>query len=105
MRTTILMVAGIAAVTACSGAKSTQEVYTPSGPITVPSHGVVAVQVNPTHAALIPGGKTRLTATPKDGSGSVVTDVQLSWKSSDTRVATVSDSGDVVAVALGNANI
>lgn len=104
MRTAILVAACVTAgAIACSDASSSREVYTPSGPITLPPVGVETINLSPTRATLVPGGKTRLSAMLRDGNGSVVSGVQITWKSSDNTIATVTDSGDVQAVRLGNA--
>jgi len=106
MRTAILMVGLAVAATACSGGdRSTQEVYTPSGPRQLPTNGVATVQLTPSRASLVLGGKTRLNALPVDGSGSPVSGLNISWKTSNAGVATVSDSGDIRAVGIGSANV
>jgi len=106
MRTAILVVAGIAAgVVACSDASSTREVYTPSGPRTLPPPPVATIDVTPNRAAMVPGGRTRLRVSLKDATGVVLSGVPIAWRSSDTTVAAVSDSGDVSALKLGTATI
>ena len=104
MRTAILVAACvIAGATACSESSSSREVYTPSGPVSLPPGGATTINLSPSRATLAPGAKTRLTAILKDAEGGAVTGVHIVWQSSDTTIASVSDSGDVRGVKLGNA--
>jgi uncharacterized protein YjdB len=51
-------------------------------------------------------GKTvQATATPKDGSGNVVSNVTVAWVSSDAKIATVSSTGLVTGVSGGSVSI
>ena len=63
---------------------------------------VTGVSVSPTSKTLYVGGTQQLTATvsPSDASNKAVT-----WKSGNTSVATVSDTGLVTAKATGTATI
>ena len=54
---------------------------------------------------IVVGDTVRLTATPVDSKGVPVAGIQLAWTSSDETVATVSSSGLVTTVDLGEAEI
>lgn len=81
--------------TATSGVKSS---------INVIVHPIVAAEItiNPTHINLRVSEKTtpRVTITPDN-----VTDKTLTWNSSNPAVATVTDSGEITALSLGQSNI
>jgi uncharacterized protein YjdB len=66
---------------------------------------VATVTIAPASSTLEPGGTTTLTATVRSASGAVLTDRTVLWSSSDTRVATVSPSGVVTAIAPGTATV
>ena len=102
---TIAAVAGLIAVAACSDSTATREVYTSSGPIALPAGPVATIQVTPSKAMLRIGTSSRLTALAKDASGLVVSNVPVSWRSSDTTVATVSDSGMLRAKSVGSTSV
>lgn len=89
--------AGLAIIQAVCGGKAGTCSVTVSLPIDVES-----VTVVPASLSLKPGEEADLTATilPADA-----TDQQVVWSSSDNNVATVSESGHVVAVAEGQAVI
>lgn len=73
--------------------------------ITVVSN-VDTIAMSPTNDTLVALGDTaRLTATPKDVNGVVLTGVAVTWTSLDPAVATVNGSGLVQAVANGTARI
>jgi len=107
MRTAILMVAGLAAAAvACSDASSSRQVYTPSGPQNYPPPppaSVTAIDLSPRQAAVVRGGSTHLTASPRDENGNVVSGAHIAWASSDTNIAKVTDgAGSVRAMAVGS---
>src|SRR6185312_5317710 len=66
---------------------------------------VVAVTVTLDSSALAIGQTTTAHAVATSGSGAVLTGQSVTWSSSATDVATVSDSGIVAAVAPGSASI
>ncbi len=67
---------------------------------------VASVDVSPAADTLAAVGQTRqFSAVPRDSAGAVVTGVTISWTSSDSAVANVTDSGVVNAVTSGSATI
>src|SRR5439155_2305349 len=70
-----------------------------------PSGSVASITVGPASASVVVGGTSQFTATLKDASGSVLTGQPVTWASSNTAVATVSESGLVSGVAAGSATI
>ncbi|HEX9895151.1 MAG TPA: Ig-like domain-containing protein, partial [Gemmatimonadales bacterium] len=66
---------------------------------------VAQIDIQPPGAGLVVGGTQQLTAIPKTNSGISVPGRQVTWYTSDERIATVSGTGLVTAVALGQANI
>lgn len=67
-----------------------------------PAVAVTGVSVAPTTATVAAGSTESLTATVAPANA---TDKAVTWSSSDTAVATVSDEGVVTGVAAGSANI
>jgi uncharacterized protein YjdB len=90
---------GTATITATSETKSA------NATITVTLVPVGRVQVAPSSVSIPAGQGTTLTATVTDANGIVVTNRPVSWSTSDSRVATVSQSGVVTGVAVGTATI
>jgi uncharacterized protein YjdB len=90
---------GSATVTATSEGK------TGSATVSVMRVPVGSVSVEPSGASVPKGESITLTATVRDADGSVVTDRPVAWSSSNTLVATVSETGVVKAVAPGSATI
>jgi uncharacterized protein YjdB len=93
---------GTATITASSGGKSG------SAAITVQLAPVGSVAVTPTMLDLRERGDRRhgqLTATVRDAAGNVLTDREVAWGSSNTRVATVNETGLVTAQDRGDATI
>ena len=70
--------------------------------VTDPYVKVASVTLDKTSLELVEGDAAQLTATVAPDNA---TDKTVTWKSSDTKVATVSASGEVVAVAEGKATI
>ena len=70
--------------------------------VTDPYVKVTSVTLDHTSLDLVEGDAAQLTATVAPDNA---TDKTVTWKSSDTKVATVSASGEVVAVAEGKATI
>jgi len=99
MRRCILVVA----LAGCSGPGPTP----PSPSSTVASITVAADSMTAGDSLpLIAGGDTaRVKATALDASGNPVTGVAFTWTTSDANVATVSNSGLITAVGLGQADI
>ena len=75
---------------------------TPPGP---PPPAVAAVQVTPDSATIIAGDTLHLAVTLRDSSGLPLTGRPVTWASSDSVVARVSQSGVVVTFAPGAARI
>ncbi|MDQ2664785.1 MAG: Ig-like domain-containing protein, partial [Gemmatimonadota bacterium] len=84
---------------------ATSEGKTGTSSITVTAVPVGTVTVAPTSASVVQGQTTPLTATVKDANGQTVTDRVVTWTSSNTAVATVSQAGVVTGVAPGSATI
>ncbi|MBI4409928.1 MAG: Ig-like domain-containing protein [Gemmatimonadetes bacterium] len=93
-------------------------VYRPSlGTLVAATHGrgmfrtsvalapVATVTITPASASLIVNESTRLTATPRDASGTPLVDRKVSWSSSAPSVASVDPEGGVSALSPGTAMI
>ncbi|MGH7583245.1 MAG: M28 family peptidase [Gemmatimonadales bacterium] len=92
-----LVLAGIGVAVSCT---SNNNSTTP--PPTTP---VASVHVSLAATSLFTGDTTRATAATLDSAGATLTGRTVTWSSSDTAIATVSDSGLVTAIAAGAANI
>ena len=90
---------GTATITATSEGKSG------SASITVVPMPVALVVVTPPSATVDEGKKITLTATTYDENGQTLTGRAVSWSSSDTRIATVSNSGEVTGRREGTVTI
>lgn len=90
---------GSATITATSEDKSG------SASVTVTRKPVGSVIVTPPSVELTRGESVSLSATVRDTSGVVVTDRDITWRSSDPGVAIVSTSGGVTGIAAGSATI
>ena len=66
---------------------------------------VTSITISPGNAGISSGGSQQFTAVAKDSSGNTVASPMLSWKSSNTAVATVDQSGLANAVGVGTAGI
>ena len=66
---------------------------------------VADIVITPPGAGLVAGGTQQLTASPRTSSGIPVPGRTVSWLTSDDRIATVSASGLVTAVALGEVTV
>jgi uncharacterized protein YjdB len=97
------VVRGVAAGPAVISA--TSEGVTGTAAITVVNVAVASVAVLPTSANLQRGATAVLTATVKDVTGSVATDRQVTWSTSNASVAGVSSTGVVTGNAIGTATI
>ena len=93
--------AGNATITATSeGTDGTAAIIVSSALVPVAS-----VTVSPNPAGVAVGGTVQLTAVAKDSAGNVLTGRSITWTSNSTGVATVSASGLVGGVSVGNATI
>jgi hypothetical protein len=91
MRTTFALLAALPALLlAASGATAQTE---------------FSITLRPTQAALQPGESITVYATVRDGGGTPVPGSGVSWRSTDTEVATVTEDGMVTGVAPGSARI
>lgn len=95
------LAAGTAKITATSEGKSGFSTLTVTAPV-VP---VATVTVSLGAPSLTTGQTTLATAVTKDASGNVLTGRVVTWSSSNTSVATVSNTGLVSALAAGTAQI
>jgi len=77
------------------------------GPFIPPITGVVAsIEVSsPIDTIMAVGWMGQLTARARDSDGDIVAGQQFSWRSSDTGVATVSETGLVEALSAGSVTI
>src|SRR5689334_11313169 len=73
-----------------------QDITQPALPVAVKT-----VTLAPTEATLSTGGHVAIAATPLGVDGKPVT-TPVKWSSSDPSVATVSDSGNVIAISPGS---
>src|SRR5439155_14995989 len=73
--------------------------------VTVTNVPVATVDVTPPSASVQAGQTVQLTATPRDGNGTPLSARTVTWSSSNTALATVSNSGLVSGVTPGTATI
>src|SRR6266496_3833718 len=73
--------------------------------VTVTAIPVASVTVAPSSAGIQVGDTLRLTATPRDSAGNVLSGRTITWSSDSSAVATVNASGLVTGVASGSATI
>jgi uncharacterized protein YjdB len=66
---------------------------------------VASVLLSPSSISLYVGSTSKLTATPVDAGGNVLTGRRVAWETSSATVATVDSAGLVTAVAAGSATI
>jgi len=90
---------GTATVTATIDGKSA------SSAVTVTAAAVTSVTASVNATALTVGQTTQASATAKDASGAVISGRTVTWSTSDAKIATVSSTGLVTAVAAGSATI
>lgn len=76
-----------------------------SGNLTGAGAKVATVEVSAPSTSLVSRETLQLSATAKDGSGQVLAGATLAWASSDTTVATVSETGVVSGVRAGEVTI
>ena len=73
--------------------------------VTVSNVPVASVSVSPDKPTLAVGASTQLNATLKDASNNTLSNRPIAWTSSNTAIASVSNTGVVTAVAAGTATI
>jgi len=84
---------------------ATSETKTGTSTVDVTLAPVSTVTVTPSPSSAVIGGTTQLTATPKDALGNALTGRTITWGSSNSAVATVSQTGLVTGVTVGSATI
>jgi uncharacterized protein YjdB len=89
---------GSATITATSEGKRDKATITVVAP-------VGAVVVSPDSISVVIGKTSTLTATVKDANGNTLNGRSVTWKSSNTGVATVDENGVVTGVAAGTASV
>jgi len=90
---------GTATITASSEGRSG------AAAVTVLAPAIQRVEVTPAEATIEAGGSFRLTATVYDSRGNVIPGQEVTWASSDTRIATVDETGRVRGVRQGTVTI
>jgi hypothetical protein len=93
-RTTIAAVLGILSLAVSCGGGNEQ-------PTAVTPPAVAAVVVAPDSSQLIPGGSAQLSATVRDSKGAPITGHTIVWSSSDNSKVSVTQTGQVTALAVG----
>src|SRR5207302_6865370 len=73
--------------------------------ITVSAVSVATVDVTPPSVSVQAGQTVQLTATPRDANGAPLSGRTVTWSSSNTSVATVSNGGLVSGITPGSATI
>ena len=91
--------AGTATITASS------EGRTATATMVVQPPGVSRLEITPANASVEVGRAFRLSATAYDSRGNLLPRALVEWASSDTRIATVDNSGRVLGVSRGSAII
>jgi uncharacterized protein YjdB len=84
---------------------ATSEGQSGTAALTVVPVPVATVAVDPADASVGTGATLQLTATPRSAAGNPLTGRDVTWTTSDEAVATVSETGLVTGVSLGNATI
>jgi len=84
---------------------STPQSPTPAGRSQTAHTGVVGLVLSPDEVTVAVGGAVQLTARPKRASGATLFGRTITWASTDTDVATVSQSGLVTAIKPGFATL
>ncbi|MEJ7809014.1 MAG: Ig-like domain-containing protein [Gemmatimonadaceae bacterium] len=97
------LVTGVAAGTATIAA--TADGKSGSAQVTVSAVAVASVGVSPSPASVTVGGGVQLTATARSSNGTVLTGRQVTWATSNSAVATVSQAGIATGVAPGSATV
>ena len=97
------LVTGVGGGTATITASS--EGHAGTATIVVTAVPVTSVSVSPASASVPQGQTVQLTATPRDASGNALSGRAVTWTSSNTSVATVTNTGRVSGVTAGSATI
>ena len=97
------VVTGVSSGTATITA--TSEGVSGTASVTVNSAPAASVTVAPSTATVPVGNSTTLNATVRDGSSNIMVNASVSWSTSNSAIATVSNSGVVTGVAVGSATI
>ena len=84
---------------------ATVEGQTDQASITVSPVPVASVAVSPSTGSILVGQTTSFTATVRDADGREVGDREVTWSTSDPRIALVSSNGVVTGVGAGTATI
>jgi uncharacterized protein YjdB len=95
------LAAGSATITATSEGRSGSATVT----VTAAPMPVASVEVTPSPVEVLVGATVQLKATPKDASGTTLSDRVITWASDASTIATVNDAGVVLGVAAGSAAI
>ena len=103
MRSVVLVSVAFLIAFACSGSPTSQTVYGSNGP--APHLAVASIELRPNQASLLVSNTTRLVAIPKDASGNQLAGRTVQWSSSDSLIASVSDSGVVHALQAGRTGV
>ena len=85
--------------------RATVEEVSASAPVSVNPMPVATVVLAPQSPSIVIGSTVQLTATLRDADGAVLTGRTVAWTSSNTAVATVSNTGVVTGVAAGTSSI
>ena len=84
---------------------ATSEGKTGSAQLTVILAPVASIQVELSASVLAPGANANATAVLRDASGNALTGRTISWSSSTSNVATISENGTITALAVGTTTI
>src|SRR5215211_7185778 len=101
MRLSLKTAAVATLMTACGGDSPSA----PTAPAAPPPPPVAIVEVSPQSGSLYSGRSLQLTAVAKAANGTTLSDRRVTWSSSNTAVASVSDAGVVSAATFGPATI
>ena len=89
----------------CGGDSPTQPTPITPSPPPPPAPTVSVVEVSPSMATVEVGRTQRFVATAKASDGTVISEVDFAWSSSNTAVVTINNNGVATAVAAGTATI
>ena len=77
----------------------------PTAGLTDPVRRPTAISLNTAASSIGVGQSVQLSAVVRDADGNPISDEPVTWSSSDLRVATVSATGLVAAIAIGSADV